>query len=159
MFKNIFDFAIFLNRQACAIESAAKWNPNRDIFVIFASKVGFPSTFNSSLFAALQTYPNIYFRNMNFTTYSAHTPMYDFFKSDQLFLSKYLISHTSDFLRYTSMVKFGGIYLDLDVVVQESLESMPLNFAAAESKNFVAIGAIGFQSDGIGHEIAKLCTR
>lgn len=147
------------NRQACAIESAAKWNPNHDVFVLFASKVGFPDVFDSPLIAALQSYPNIYFRNLNFTEYSAATPMEDWLRTDQLFLSNYLVSHTSDFLRYTSMFKFGGIYLDLDVVVQQTLEMLPLNFAAAESVNFVAIGAFGFQPDDIGHEIAELCTK
>lgn len=151
--------SIFHDRQACAIESAAKWNPNRDVFVIFASKVGLPDIFDSPLIDALKSYPNVYFRNMNFTNYSAATPMEEWFRTDELFLSKYLISHTSDFLRYTSMFKFGGIYLDLDVVVQQTLEMLPLNFAAAESKNFVAIGAIGFQPDDIGHEIAELCVK
>lgn len=94
---------------------------------------------------------------MDLTTYAAETPMEQWLKTDQLFLSQYLNSHTSDFLRYTSMFKFGGIYLDLDVVVQQNFDSLPPNFAAAESVHFTAIGAIGFESNGIGHEIAELC--
>lgn len=55
------------------------------------------------------------------------------------------------------MLKFGGIYLDLDVVVLQSLETLPHNFVGAESAQFVGVGAMGFQNDGIGHEIANLC--
>lgn len=57
------------------------------------------------------------------------------------------------------MFKYGGIYFDLDVVVQQSFDSLPLNFAAIESEKFVAVGGIGFQANGVGHEIADLCTR
>lgn len=149
----------FHSRQACAIESAAKWNPTRDIFVIFASKVGFSDDFESPIIDALRSYPNIHLRNLNFATYIAGTPMEQWFYTDQLFLSQFLNSHTSDFLRFTSMFKFGGIYLDLDVVVQKPFNSLPTNFAAPESVYNVAVGTIGFESDGIGHEIAKLCTK
>lgn len=85
--------------------------------------------------------------------------MEKWFQSDQLFLSKYLNSHASDFLRFTSLYKFGGIYLDLDVVAQQSFNSLTLNFAAAESINFTAVGAIGFDHDGIGHDILELCIK
>lgn len=151
---------IILNaaRQACAIESAARWNADRDVFVIFTATVGFPGH-KSTIIRALESYPNIHFRNVNLSTYAANTPMEIWLRSDQLFESKYLISHTSDFMRYTSMLRFGGIYLDLDVVAQQSFDSMPLNFAAAESVNFVAVGAIGFEAHGIGHEVAELCAK
>lgn len=89
--------------------------------------------------------------------YSAETPMAMWFQSDQLYRSKYLNSHTSDFLRFATMFKFGGIYLDLDVVVLRNFDELPSNFAAAESSRFVAVGAMGFQSNGAGHIIAKQC--
>lgn len=152
--NNLFDFH---NRQACAIESAAKWNANRDIFVTFTANVGISTKSNSPIITALLTYPNVYMCNMNLSTYTEATPMHSLFSNGQLFLSKYLNSHTSDLLRYTSMLKFGGIYLDLDVVVLQSLETLPHNFVGAESARFVGVGAMGFQNDGIGHEIANLC--
>lgn len=145
------------DRQACAIESAAKWNEDRDIFVMFTSNVGIG--LKSPIFWALDDYPNIHFRNLNLDTYAIDTPMENWWHTNQLFHSKYLVSHTSDFLRYTSMYRFGGIYLDLDVVVQQSFNLIPPNFAAAESEHFVAVGAIGFEANGIGHEIAELCAR
>lgn len=146
-------------RQACAIESAAKWNVDRDVFVIFTSKVGFLDDVDAPIMNALQFYENIHFRNINLTTYTAGTPAEEWLRSDQLFLSKYLHSHVADFLRFISLLKFGGIYLDLDVVVQQKFNSLPLNFAAAESVNFTAVGAIGFDHDGIGHDIVELCIK
>lgn len=126
---------------------------------MFTSAVGFRSDLKSPIVHALEKYPNIHFRNLNLDSYAADTPMEDWWHTQQLFTSKYLVSHTSDFLRYTSMFRFGGIYLDLDVVVQRSFDLIPPNFAAAESDEFVAVGAIGFEAHGIGHAIAELCVR
>lgn len=109
----------------------------------------------SPIISALQAYPNIHLRNVNLAAYSAKTPAELWFQTSQLFLSKYLNSHTSDFLRYNSMYKFGGIHLDLDVVVQKDFSSLPSNFAAAESAYFVGSSVIGFESNGTGHEIAE----
>lgn len=55
------------------------------------------------------------------------------------------------------MFKFGGIYLDLDVIVQQSFDTLTPNFVGAESTQFVGVGAMGFQQHGLGHEIANLC--
>lgn len=127
------------------------------MFVTFASSSGFLNDFKPAIVRALNTYPNIHLRNLNLTNYAEATPMMPWIHSNQLFLSKYLNSHTSDFLRYTTMFKFGGIYLDLDVIVQQSFDTLPRNFVGAESAQFVGVGVMGFQHHGIGHEIASLC--
>lgn len=148
-------------RQACAIESAAKENPNWDVFVLFASPAGFinDSSPHSPIIRSLESYPNIHMRNVHLWTYAIGTPMEKWLQNDDLFRSQYLNSHISDFLRYLSMYKFGGIYLDLDVIVQKSFENVEPNFSGAESADDVAAGVMSFDLDGIGHEVAKLCVR
>lgn len=147
-------------RQACAIESAAKWNPNRDIFILFASPVGFSNNGTvSPIIQALQSYPNIHFRTLNLHTYSENTPAEQWFKTDEIFLSNYLVAHMADYLRFLTLYKFGGIYFDLDVVIQRNLDSLPANFAGAEASNYVAIGALGFNSSDAGHEIVEMIVR
>lgn len=129
--------------------------------MLFASNVGISNEtiVQPPLINALQSYTNIYFRNINLESYSENTPLEDWFLSDELFLSQYLNSHVSDFLRYISLYKYGGTYLDLDVIVLKSFENITSNFAGAESENYVAAGVINFQHDGIGHEIADMCVR
>lgn len=118
-------------RQACAIESAAKWNPNWDVFLISTAPAGLSNDTKTipPIINALQSYPNIHFRNLNLRNYSANTPIGNWFLTDKLFTSKYLTAHVSDFLRIVSLYKFGGTYLDLDVVVQKSFENLTANFA------------------------------
>ncbi|XP_055305832.1 lactosylceramide 4-alpha-galactosyltransferase-like [Sitodiplosis mosellana] len=143
-------------RQACAIESAARWNPHRDIFVLFASQVGFSEELSSSTMKSLRLYQNIYFRRINFRNYSMGTPAEKFFSKDTIFESEYLIETFSDLLRYLTLYRFGGIYLDTDSVVQQNLDHLPANFAGKETGKFVACGAIGLTSDGLGHKIAGI---
>lgn len=131
------------------------------MFVLFAAPVGLPNNTNAipPILRALQTYPNIFMRNINLWTYAANTPIEEWFSTDELFTSQFLNSHVSDFLRYLSLYKFGGTYLDLDVVVQKTFENLTANYAGAESMIDVAAGVINFQHEGIGHEIADMCVR
>lgn len=160
-FSRSFFLSFFDRRQACAIESAARWNPNFDVFLLFASPVGFKK--NSAEMApvinALKSYSNIHMRHVDLWSYANHTPFADWLSTGDLFYSKYLISHTSDFLRYMSMYKFGGIYMDLDVVVQKSFENIEPNFTGAESSKEIAAGIMSFEHTGIGHRVAEMCMK
>lgn len=113
----------------------------------------------SPIIHALLSYSNVLFRNVNIYTYSIETPANNWIKNDKIFLSKYIVSHMSDYLRYLTMYKYGGIYFDLDVIIQKNLDVLPPNFSGAESDDLVAVGAIGFQMNGIGHKIAELSVR
>ncbi|XP_059620048.1 lactosylceramide 4-alpha-galactosyltransferase-like [Phlebotomus argentipes] len=152
------DQIIKLNsRQACAIESAAKMNPKWDVFVLFASPVGFLNKTSLPLIDALKSYDNIHFRNVNLWNYAVGTPIADWIRDGQIFYSSYMNSHVSDFLRYLSLYKWGGTYLDLDVIVKVNFDTVPSNYAGAESEDFVAAGIINLDYDGFGHEIAEMC--
>jgi len=109
-------YGINLNlRQSCAIESAARLNPNLKIFVLFVA----PSFINnkSDIINNLSNFKNVYLRNINFVKYSDKTPMQDFVISNKIFTSNWPVSHASDLLRFLTLWKFGGTYLDLDIVL------------------------------------------
>lgn len=95
-------------------------------------------------------------RNLNIFTYGIGTPAENWIKYDKLFYSKWLNSHTSDFLRYLTMYKYGGVYLDLDVVVQKTFENVEPNFSGAESNEDVAAGVMSFDHTGYGHDVATM---
>lgn len=67
----------------------------------------------------LRFYPNIYYRRINFIEFAAGTPAQEFFKTDKIFQSSFLIETFSDVLRLLTLYRFGGVYLDLDTVVQK----------------------------------------
>lgn len=104
-------------RQGCAIESAANLNPNLKIFVLFVA----PSFLNneSNVINRLTTFKNVNLRYINLVKYSYKTPLQDFVTSNTIFSSQWPVSHTSDLLRFLTLWKFGGTYLDLDVVLMK----------------------------------------
>lgn len=108
----------------------------------------------------LYSYPNIYFRNINIELIAEGTPVEEFYQSRQLFDQKYWIEHTSDFLRLLVLYKYGGIFLDMDCIVQKNLNELPVNFLGKEAYNGNKIddvnnAVLGFQ-DSVGHEILEL---
>ncbi|XP_036333100.1 lactosylceramide 4-alpha-galactosyltransferase [Rhagoletis pomonella] len=144
-------------REACAIESAALHNPSFSVFVLFASPAYRDYNNTPPVIEAILSYPNVHLRNLNLWTYAAGTPMYQWLKDGKLFSSSYVLSHLSDFLRYLTLWRWGGTYLDMDVVVLRSLEKLPPNYTGAESSTFLAAGVMNFSPDGFGHEIAEKC--
>lgn len=148
-------------RQVCAIESAARANPNWDIFVLFASPVGLAkdSSLHPPLVNVLKAYPNVFFRSLYFWSYAAGTPFEKWLDEGDLFKSDYVVEHTADCLRFMTMYRFGGLYMDLDVIVQKSFENIKLNFFGCESEYQVESAIMSFTRSGFGHEIAERCAR
>jgi len=133
-------------------------NPEHEIFVLFTSQVGFRNSTHLPLIDALLSYPNVHFNYLNLTQYAEHTPLGRWIKTGELYRSAYVNSHTSDILRYLSLWKYGGTYLDLDIIMLKPLNTLKPNFAGAESKTFVAAGIINLENDS-GHEIADRCVK
>ncbi|XP_026301733.1 lactosylceramide 4-alpha-galactosyltransferase, partial [Apis mellifera] len=103
-------------RQACAIESAAKMNPNMNVYLLFLSPSKI-SKQSKKIFEQLQAYPNIRIRRVKFQNYVKNTPLDVWYKMDILKKSKWPRIQMADILRFLTLWKYGGIYLDLDVVV------------------------------------------
>lgn len=115
-----------IGRQACTIESAARANPDMDINLLVAApaKVNV-STPEGRYLSAILSYSNVKIYSMNVEKYLEGTPVEGLWKSGRLLEAddpKWRTSHLSDVLRYTTMWKYGGIYLDLDMMITQSLE-------------------------------------
>lgn len=105
------------------------------------------------------SYKNVHFNYLNLTQYAQHTPLAEWIKTGELFNSAYVNSHTSDILRYLSLWKYSGTYLDLDIVMLKPLKTLlKPNYAGAESKKFVAAGIINLEEES-GHAIADMCVK
>lgn len=147
-------------RQACAVESAALLHPHRQVYLLFTSpgdlKRGTGDASDLAL-KALQGYDNVQLQHVDFANYLNNSPLAYLYASGSIELSIYAGSHASDVLRYMTLWKFGGTYLDLDVVVMKPLDDLGENYAGAESNENVAAGVMGLSSRGIGHQWASQC--
>lgn len=147
-------------RQACAIESAALRNPNRDIFVLFASPVGLKITGTLPQFVdILGKYDNIHFRNINLWRYSIDTPIYKWFQSDKMFESAFLFEHMSDILRAITLYRYGGFYMDLDVIVQKNVDGLGDDFVGDDWSEVVNGAVLHLNNYGIGKRVADTFLR
>lgn len=121
-------------RQACSIESAALTSSSLDVFVLFASPTGISYTKAiPPLIHALQSYENIYFRNVNLWKYSEGTPLRHWISNKNQFVSKvWPRNKVLEYLRYTSLFKWGGTCLNLDVMMMTDISEIPHNFAGVD---------------------------
>lgn len=146
-------------RQACAVESAAKMNPNYEVYLLFTSTglIKYEGTESDRILRSLLSYQNLKIRHLDYESYTKGSPLEKFYSDRRVESSKYARSHASDVLRYLTLWRYGGIYLDLDVVVIKSLETLPPNYAGSESDNNVAAGVINFGATGKGRLFAEMC--
>ncbi|XP_011701725.1 PREDICTED: uncharacterized protein LOC105458251 [Wasmannia auropunctata] len=144
-------------RQACAVESAARMNPSMTVYLLFVSKSEFSNS-TREIVRHLHNYPNVRIRHIDPQRYVKETPLEAWYTSGVLKKSHWPVSHMSDMLRYLTLWKYGGIYLDLDVVVTSSLEDLT-NFAGAEDWDDVAAGVMGFDMSKLGRRVADACVR
>lgn len=108
---------IVLNaRQACAVESAAKHHPNRGVNLFFINP-GKVANASIKLVQQLLSYPNVKIRRIKPMNYVKGTPLEEWYMGGNFKTSRWPNSHMSDILRYLTLWKFPGIYLDLDIVV------------------------------------------
>ncbi|XP_023179866.2 lactosylceramide 4-alpha-galactosyltransferase-like [Drosophila hydei] len=144
-------------RQACAIESAALNNPNLQVFTLFSCPTYRPLFGRQKLLVdAIESYKNVNFRHLSVRNYAKGTPIEEWVRKGDLLSSSYPMQHKSDLLRLISLYRFGGIYLDLDVVVLRSLEKLPLNYVGAHDNTTLGNAVISLAPDGMGHEVAEL---
>ncbi|XP_014240936.1 lactosylceramide 4-alpha-galactosyltransferase-like [Cimex lectularius] len=128
-------------RQACALESAAKLNPGHMVYLLVASPI--KNNFFQEHINRLSVYKNIKLRHVDMNTYFDNTPLKKFYRKKTLKSSLWPQSHASDILRYATLWKFGGIYLDLDVVLLKPFNNL-INFAGAENDYDIAAGVLSF---------------
>lgn len=59
-------------------------------------------------------------------------------------------------LRLVSLYRYGGIYIDSDVVVLRNIGALPLNYVGAENSKLLGNAVIGVQYGGVGRQIIQI---
>jgi lactosylceramide 4-alpha-galactosyltransferase len=130
-------------------------NPEANIVVTLLTPHNYVELENSEAIRILRQYKNILFRYVNIKDFSKNTPLESWINSDKLSNSKYVVSHTSDVLRFLMLYKYSGLYLDMDVICTYPFGRINLtNFACAESTEYLN-GAILKLTGDSGRELAK----
>lgn len=131
------------------------------MFVLFTAKIGFNNATRLPLIDQLTSYPNIHFRHVNIDSYVKETPLEEWLAVGNLYYSSFFAVHLSDTLRFLTLWKYGGTYLDLDIVVMKSLNPLMTNYAGEEIKiggSIINNAVINLDSQK-GHFIVDECLR
>lgn len=110
---------LLTKRQACAIESAAKMNPDASVHLLFTCPMNGGMTASPRYVKELFRYPNVKIWKLDIPGFLAGTSLQDWDFKGHLEKSNWPVEHSSDVLRYVSLLKYGGTYLDLDVIIRK----------------------------------------
>ncbi|XP_056419507.1 alpha-1,4-N-acetylglucosaminyltransferase-like [Hyla sarda] len=129
----------------CAIESAARVYPDRPV-VFFLKGLNDITTEEEEnrirkYFPTLSSYKNIYFFPLRMEELFMYTPLVSWYKKVHPKWERFWTHVSSDACRFAMMWKYGGIYMDTDII---SLHPVPTNnFIAAESSAFTSSSVFG----------------
>lgn len=144
-------------RQICGIESVARLHPNHLVYVLIVNSDGFQLKEKTDLLQNVFQYDNVYLRKVNLTKYAQNTPLEQFFAKKLYLKSNYMNTHLSDILRFLTLWKYGGLYLDTDIVCLKSFRALGMNYVAAESPDSIGSSVIQFGDDKLGRLMAEQC--
>lgn len=104
-------------RQVCAVESAAKMNPDYKVYVLYTCPIYGTLQDSSEYVQTLFTYPNVHLWKLDIERLFSKTPLEKWDFQAAIKSSLWPMEHSSDVLRIVTLWKYGGTYLDLDFVI------------------------------------------
>ncbi|XP_006012256.1 lactosylceramide 4-alpha-galactosyltransferase [Latimeria chalumnae] len=130
----------------CAVESAARVYPTRPVNFFLRGFQGNASQYTSPRYLTipiLSSIKNIHIYPLKLEILFHRTPLLNWFKSVRPFWQRYWTLVLSDASRLAMLWKFGGIYLDTDII---SIRAIPVtNFLCAEGPQSANGAALGFE--------------
>ncbi|XP_042231188.1 lactosylceramide 4-alpha-galactosyltransferase-like isoform X2 [Homarus americanus] len=137
-------------RMWCAVESAARAHPHLPVSLLMTSPVIKDSSLLHNLTGHLK---NIHLLHLNTTHLFQGSPLHTWYQQRKWRESFWPLSHFNDAVRWLLLWKYGGVYLDLDVMVLRPLTRLP-NCTALESRKYVAAGVLKFTPN---HPLMRAC--
>jgi hypothetical protein len=104
-------------RQVCAIESAAKMNPDYKVYLLYSCPIHGRLDDSSQYVRTLFTYPNVHLWKLDIKRHFSKTPLENWNFEAAIKSSRWPREHSSDVLRFLTLWKYGGTYLDLDFII------------------------------------------
>uniref|UniRef100_UPI00398F57CD alpha-1,4-N-acetylglucosaminyltransferase-like n=1 Tax=Pristiophorus japonicus TaxID=55135 RepID=UPI00398F57CD len=130
----------------CSVESAARLNPDKSIYYFMKGFSGNLIQYPHPEYAGiplLSSISNVVLLPLNITELFGDTPLNAWYQKVNPDLERYWIHVLADGCRLALLWKYGGIYLDTDII---SIKHLPFaNFISSEGGAFFNNGAMGFR--------------
>ncbi|CAD0195786.1 unnamed protein product [Chrysodeixis includens] len=141
------------SRQACSVESAARAHPQWQITVFFLAPVC-EDNLNHTCLRTLGQLGNVKFVRIKIKEFTQNTLLEPLIHENHLQNTSYPIENFSNALRYLILYKWGGIYLDTDMIVVKDLSALGANWVGKEDPGSLNSAAMRISSDVIGRRFA-----
>ncbi|XP_042868519.1 lactosylceramide 4-alpha-galactosyltransferase-like [Penaeus japonicus] len=138
------------SRMYCALESAARAHYPTPVIMFMTSKKLKETRLLENLTKELN---NIQILHLNIDKLFNKSPLRDWYTKKKWEESDWPQAHFNDALRWLLLWYYGGVYLDLDVVVLRSLARLP-NCTGLESGQWASAGVLKFTP---AHPIITAC--
>lgn len=144
------------SRLACSVESAARANKDRQVFVLFSSSVSAATLNSTSILRTLQrSYKNLKFVRVLIKDLVKNTPLHSFVHK----LNKFqLDKRTPRILKFLLLYKFGGIYLSFDVIVAKRFDLCDTWFVKDTPQTY-SVDMFAFSRSKVGKKLAEAALR
>ncbi|XP_075974434.1 alpha-1,4-N-acetylglucosaminyltransferase-like isoform X2 [Anticarsia gemmatalis] len=142
------------SRQACAVEAAATTNRDSLVVVFFTSTVTLDRINNSGL-SVLQKIGNVMLFKINLEHFAASSPVFSRLKTG-FFYRDDINMNIGTILKFLTIYKYPGIYLDLDVIVARSFKELRGNWIVKENPELMSSSVFSFIDDEDGRLLASL---
>lgn len=127
------------------------------IFVLFVSRHKCDRKIKvSPQLTTILSYQNVQLNSLDLSTISLDSPLEKFLESGILQNSSFVVSHTSDVMRLLVLWRYGGTYLDLDMIVRQKLDSVPSNCACEDTSNILNGAILNFSHDDEGQKLIEI---
>ncbi|CAN7937406.1 unnamed protein product [Ixodes hexagonus] len=128
-------------RMSCAVESAAVHHPNRAVRLMYDG--GWSLLPSSPYMDILRILPNVHVQRLDNNVFYQHPTLGLWLQEAAYEQSRFKMIHLSDALRLGILWLYGGIYLDLDVVVLKKIDPF-VNSLVQSMNDMVANGILIF---------------
>nr|XP_011719852.1 alpha-1,4-N-acetylglucosaminyltransferase isoform X2 [Macaca nemestrina] len=130
---------------SCAVESAAKIYPERPVVFFMkglTDSTPMPSNSTYPAFSFLSAIDNVFLFPLDMKRLFEDTPLFSWYNQINTSIERNWLHISSDASRLAVIWKYGGIYMDTDVI---SIRPIPEeNFLAAQGSRYSSNGVFGF---------------
>ncbi|EHB11216.1 Alpha-1,4-N-acetylglucosaminyltransferase, partial [Heterocephalus glaber] len=130
---------------SCAVESAAKIYPEQPVIFFMKglkNSTQLPSNSSYPAFSLLSGIDNVFFFPLDMNRLFENTPLFSWYTHINSKVERHWLHVSSDASRLAIIWKYGGVYMDTDII---SIRPIPKeNFLAAQASQVSSNGVFGF---------------
>ncbi|CAG4975700.1 unnamed protein product [Colias eurytheme] len=146
-------------KDACAVESAARTHPNWSVYVLFTNPLKKEELEKNKIMRVLQKVANVKLARVNIEEYAMGTPVEGFVSGGGLNETECPIMLTEGLVKYLTLQKWGGVFMEKDLIVTKPLTSLSRNWVPKLNGDSIGSGILALSKDEVGKNVTNTALR